>query len=653
MRHKRLTRFALAAALLVLSAPVFAQNFPLDVELGYRFVNVAGNDNMYRSQINEAEGFLLRSLTFASSDFEGKLGFADKIRLDISDVGVGPASSIRFEIGKSRVYKFTFVYDRWRYFSALPAFANPFLANGIVPGQQTYQRLRNVYDAELAILPGTIFSPIFGYTYNKYTGPSTSTVHVGQDEFRLNQSFYSWDEQPRVGFNFATGPVNVNFMQGWRRYHEETTSVLTPGAGAGNGTTPILGQQQTLISYSRNQTTDVNIPITTASGVWQLGCFGKILGTYVRTTGSSDTQGPTNLDGTLVNFEIARFFGGLNETVSSSVNNLTWRGAARAEFTVTDGVEVAGGWKKAFREISGQELMNQIFYNTALYNGAAAPNVQQILNINNGLSRSDESMDLGIIARHVGPFGLRFTYTHTKQATSVNEDIAEYVVGTPQQPYGQAGYYDRAISTYDAGMTFGVGFLTLGADYRADNANQAILRTDSTMRQSWRTRAGFKVGKLIEVNSTFSWAWESNTTVGIESKGSFRQVGGDFNLMPTDWLTLRFSGYNFSSGTHIPIINPINFAVSDNANFEDGRAIEGGLVLNLKAVKLNVSGGTYVNKGTFGFEIDRVRGQLEVPIFKKFSVIGEAAYDKYTETVYTYGDYSATRIGLYAHWAAF
>jgi hypothetical protein len=34
-------------------------------------------------------------------------------------------------------------------------------------------------------------------------------------------------------------------------------------------------------------------------------------------------------------------------------------------------------------------------------------------------------------------------------------------------------------------------------------------------------------------------------------------------------------------------------------------------------------------------------------------VVGEAAYDKYRESVYTYGDYSATRIGVYAHWAAF
>ena len=69
MRHKGLTRFALAAALVLLAAPAFSESFPIDVELGYRFVSISGNEEMYRSQINEREGFLLRSLTLSTADF--------------------------------------------------------------------------------------------------------------------------------------------------------------------------------------------------------------------------------------------------------------------------------------------------------------------------------------------------------------------------------------------------------------------------------------------------------------------------------------------------------------------------------------------------------------------------------------------------------
>ncbi len=648
MRHKGLTRFALAAALVLLAVPALAQNFPLDVELGYRIVNNSGNVDMYRSQINEKEGFLLRSMTLASSDFNGSIGFADKFRLDVSDIGAGPAGSIRFEMGKSEIYKFRFTYNRWQMFSVLPAFANPLLSSGIVPGQQTYQRLRNVYDAELEILPGKIFTPIVGFTYNRYTGPSTSTIHVGQDEFRLNQSFTSYDSEPRVGFAFATGPVAINFMQGWRKYHDETQSLLTPGAGAGNSTVTILGQQQSLISYSSSAVTDVRIPVSTASGVWQLGCFGKVLGTYVRGTGSTETQGPTNLDGTLVNFDIARFFGGLNETASSSVQNLFWRGAVRAELTPMDGVEVSGGWVKNFRELTGFELLSQIFYNTALYGGTPTANVQQILNINNGLSRSEETFDLGVAARKVGPFGLRFSYSHTKQGTSVSEDVAEIVV-----PGGQSGEYKRAINTYDAGLTFSLGILTLGGEYRGQNADQSVMRSDFTARTTWRGRAVVQIGKLARIAGTGQWTSESNDSLGINSTGTFRQVGGDVDLTPTEWLSFRFSGNNFAAQTHIPILNPINLSALDSVNIGDGRSYEGGMILRMKPVQLDVSGGKYWNFGSFGFRMDRVRGRLEVPLVKRFSVVGELGYDRYTETAYTYGDFGSTRVGLYAHWAAF
>lgn len=651
MRQERLSRFALGAALVLFAFPALSQNYPLDFELGYRFLSVSGNEEMYRSQVNERQGFLLHSLTLSTSDFNGKVGFADKFRLDVSDIGTGPAGGIRLEMGKSEIYRFKFTYSRWQLFSALPAFANPLLGSGIVPGQQTYERLRNSYDAELEILPGKILTPIFGFTYNRYAGPSNSTVRVGENEFRLNQSFTSYDAEPRVGLAFATGPVAINFMQGWRKYHEEESSVLTTGAGAGNSTTPILGQAQTLVSYSRSAVTDVNIPVTTASGVLQLGRLGRVLGTYVRATGGSDTQGPTNLDGTLVGFDIFRFFGGLNETASASVQNLFWRGAVRAELTPADGVEVAGGWRKAFRELSGSELLSQIFYNTQTYGGASAPNIQQILGITNGLGRSDESVDLGVVVRKAGPFGFRFTYTHTKQATSVSEDLAEIVVGGANS--GQSGEFNRKINTYDAGMTFGLGLLTLGAEYRMDYADQAILRSDFTTRQSWRTRAGIEIAKFLRVSGTGQWTWESNNTVGINSTGTFRQVGGDVDIMPTDFLTFRLSGSNFKAGTHIPILNPINFSVSDNVNFEDGRALEGGMILRLKPVQIDITGGKYRNEGSVGFRIDRVRGRLEVPVVKRFSLVGELGYDRYSETVYTYGDFTATRVGVFAHWRGF
>ncbi|HUM01085.1 MAG TPA: hypothetical protein VL084_02285 [Thermoanaerobaculia bacterium] len=647
MRISKLTRLLLAAALLLTAGPALSQAIPMDLELGYRFVNVAGNEDMYRSQINEREGFLLRSFTLSAGNGADSKLF-DKLRIDVSDIGAGPAGAAKLEIGKSGIYSFRFSYARWQMFSALPAFANPLLNQGIVPGQHTWETLRNVYDAELQILPGGVFTPIFGYTYNLYSGPSYSTVYVGGDEFRLNQSFKTYDEEPRLGFALNTGPVAVNFMQGWRVSHGTETSLLTPGAGAGNNTNTVLGQPISAISYSRTSVTDVNVPVTTASAVVQLGCFGKILGTYVRANGASDTQGTEAGDGNWVDFAAARFFGGLNSTVNSNADAKNWRGSARAEATVLPNLELAGGWVERSRDQTGSELLSTILYNTKNYAGTATPNITEILNINNGLTRTDQVLDIGAIYRKAGPFGLRFTYSHTKQDVTLSEDVAEIIV-----PGGQSGEYERAINTYDAGVTFSLGGVVLDGEWRNDDADQAILRSDYTSRTTWRARLTLNRWKFFRISGTGQWVSQSNTQTGIDSTGTFRQYGGDIDIMPISALTLRFSGNAFTSNTTFPILTPQNLEVVPSIMIEDGYSLEGGLSLNLKLFTLQASGGEFKNKGSVNFKIDRFRGGVEVPIIKAFSFVAEWAYDKYTETVFMYGDYSASRVGLYAHWKAF
>ena len=80
MTRNRWFLLALCLAAMNLSA----QTMPIDVEFGYRWTDISGNEAMYRTQINEDEGLLIRALTIASPDF----------RLDLSDIGVGPAGSM-------------------------------------------------------------------------------------------------------------------------------------------------------------------------------------------------------------------------------------------------------------------------------------------------------------------------------------------------------------------------------------------------------------------------------------------------------------------------------------------------------------------------------------------------------------------------------
>ncbi|HVR38538.1 MAG TPA: hypothetical protein VMU84_05530, partial [Thermoanaerobaculia bacterium] len=82
MTRKTLTALFLLALVASVAA---AQTLPVEAEIGYRWIDVDGNQGLYRSQINEREGGVLRSLSFFSS----ATAF-DHLRIDATDLGVGP-----------------------------------------------------------------------------------------------------------------------------------------------------------------------------------------------------------------------------------------------------------------------------------------------------------------------------------------------------------------------------------------------------------------------------------------------------------------------------------------------------------------------------------------------------------------------------------
>ena len=94
-----------AALLLLIVAPLQAQMIPFDLEIGYRWFDVSGNEGMYRTQINERSGFLIRRLTLATGDFEGHTTLADRFRIDVSELGTGPAGSLRLEADRAGAYR--------------------------------------------------------------------------------------------------------------------------------------------------------------------------------------------------------------------------------------------------------------------------------------------------------------------------------------------------------------------------------------------------------------------------------------------------------------------------------------------------------------------------------------------------------------------
>ncbi len=647
----KIFRRLLVAALATLAAgAAFAadpSSVPFDIQLGYRFVDVKGNEDMYRTQINEREGFLVRALSLSAGGPAGT-GLFDQLRLDASDLGVGPAGSFRLQASLAGKYDLRVTYRRTEMFSALPAFANPLIDQGVTPGEHTYDRVRNVFGVELRLLPGSWITPIVGYVRNRYEGPGRTTYDVGGDEFRITQNLDDEDQEIYGGAAFDAGPISGQVTQGWRKLHEVETQDLVAGAGAGNSPGTVLGVPVSLQDFTRTTKNDANTPITNAVVAGRLGTRVKLIGAYVRAAAESDVTSREDLTGSLVSFGISRVFGGFSDTISSRARNTAWRGSGRVEANLADGIDLTAGWAKNHQELDGVALISDLYLQTVTFAGEDPRDLLAVIQAHTSVERTEEIVDARIDARAFGPLSVFVGGSQNTQHVRVVEDPEEIVL-----PGAQDGAFERRIRSLDMGAKFSAGGLTLGGDWQHDRADDPVVRTDFLDRDRYRLRAAWAMKEVFRVSATAEQIDASNERTGIGYHARIRQYGGEAEGSPAKFLRLRISAEKFQADSRILFRHPEDFSIDTSFHRENGRSLEGGLTLIFAPVSIDAAVGRFKNDGSFPFTIDRASARASVDFTKNASIIGEWARDKYKESGTLAGplaNYDANRYGLYVRW---
>jgi hypothetical protein len=636
----------LSLAIVAAAVAVNAQTVPLDIEAGVRFTSVDGNRDMYKTQINEQGGFLIRSLTYNTVDFGGAFSLVDHFRLDISDLGAGPAGSLRLDTGKTGSYRFKLAYRVTNDFSSLPAFANPMLAQGITPGQHTYNRDRHIVDADLEFLRFTNFSPFVGYSFNRWAGPGTTSYHVGQDEFLLGSQTRDTDNEFRLGTTFDIFHINGQVTQGWRHFRSsESLSLIGPTTG--NNTTPVLGSDNTATSIQRDSRISGKTPFTNAFATTTFGSRVRLTGNYVRFEADSSGPETDSVGGNLASFEISRFFNGLSEQTSSSAKNNTWRGGAQAEVALIDNVDLLAGWQREHRDLSGSALIGTIYFNSITFGGADPRDLATVINANSSLKRDIDTFNASVVARAVGPFSFRAGFVQTKEDVNVAPDLAEIVVPGPSE----GGSFSRRVNTIDLTGSFASHGFTLGASYKRDHANDPILRTDFINRDRIRARAAWAGGphKLLRIGAVAEKSTPKNDREGFAYNGRIATYSGDIAIVPTEKLRLYGSASRYRADTTILYRRPENFAIDTSYHKENGRALEGGVSYDFARVGIDTGLSRFTNIGTSSFTIDRYHARATFDIRGNAGIAAEWDLDKYAETSLL-GDYNANRYGIYLRW---
>jgi hypothetical protein len=640
--------FTVAGALLTAGAAL-AQAGSVDLEFGYRVVRVSGDRDEFRTQINDGQGLILRNLTFGTTDLGGRTGLFDHLRVDATDLGAGPAGALRLEAGRAGLYAVRFFYRRAELFSALPDFANPLFPT-VIPGQHTINRVRNLYDAEIELLPGHMITPLIGYTRNTYSGPGRTTYHVGQDEFRLASDLDDVDQEFRVGVAFAAGRVSGRIVQGWRQFRESESLTLAPGEGKGNSLNdPVLGVPVSLTNLNRRDSVKTDTPTTSAVVNGQITPWIRVIASYQRASADADTNQTEDLAGNLVSFEISRFFAGLTETASTRSKATFWRGSGRAEIAITDGIDLTAGFARRHRYLDGFALVSTLFLDTLGFPGRDPPNLLVLLQAQNAMDRTDTVFDASLSARGRGPFALRAGWSQTKQDVTVTPDLSEIVV-----PGNQSGDFGRRINSFNAGGSYTNAGFTFTADWRGDRANDPIVRTDFLDRDRYRLRLSWSDPVThLKVSANGTQTDASNDRAGIGYDGRIREYGGEIELLPVKVFRARFSASKYQADSTLLFRLPQDFTTANSVHRERGLALEGGVGLVLPWFSLDGSYARFQNKGSYPFTIDRAGATGEVPLRPQFSMVAEWMRDKYNDAAQGTGSlarFAANRYGLYIRW---
>lgn len=641
----------LSLALLAAAAAVQAQTVPVDLEAGARWVTVSGSRDMYRSQINEDSGFLIRSLTFNTVDFAGHTSLMDYFRLDVSDMGAGPAGAIRVDTGKGGLYRFRLGYRRTNDYSNLPTIANPFVAQGVYLGAHSYNRDRQMLDLDLELDKWSNFTPFFGYSFNRWAGPGSTTYHVGGDEFILSQGLRDTDNEFRVGTNFTLGPVTGQITQGWRSFQEHESLGLI-GTSGGEFPNPFLGKTPSASGITRESDMSGHTPFTNA---WATGTFAhrvKLTGNFVRFAATSSGPEDESVTGAnFVDFGISRFFNGLTETVDSHARNTTWRGGVNAEVNILENLDLLADYQHEHRDLSGTALINTLYLQSFTFGGVSTGDMTTVLNANSSLTRNEDVLRGQLVARGLGPFSLRAGVTETKQDVTVAPDLSEIVVPGPSQ----GGDFSRRVTTTDISAGYGAHGFTFGASWKHDSANNPIFRTDFLKRDRVRGRAAWHGGprNMFQVGVVAERSNPKNDDPNFAYTSSIENYSADAAIAPVQQLRLYGSLSRYRADSHILYRRPETFALDTSYHKENGKGTEGGATFTFNRASLDASFSRFNNIGTTPFTINRVRARATFDMNATWGIAAEWNRDKYAENsafADFLGNYDANRYGVFLRW---
>jgi hypothetical protein len=355
------------------------------LEIGYRGQSVDGNLNKYKSDLNYKAGPRIFDSSFLMRAKKGRGGgLFDELLVTSTGWGADPYGQMRISAENPRWYRFDGSYRRFKYFNNLNNLANPAF-NFYVPGatstspnlgQHAYDTRQQLGDFDLTILPkNERIRFTIGYSPERYSGPAFATYHIGGDDFMLLQQVRSRANNFRIGADVKLGPIDISFLQGFRRFREDT---FINDVGRNLGNNPVL-TNAFLTSFQRNNPVRGSINFTRLSlhtfVAKKLDITARLIYTHARTnynfaesfTGNNIS---TRATGALNPPNILNL-GAFN--IAGDATRPNTLGDLGATYQATDKLRISETFRVETFQINGGALYNASFFLARANGTAVAP----------------------------------------------------------------------------------------------------------------------------------------------------------------------------------------------------------------------------------------------------------------------------------------
>src|SRR5687767_14282222 len=347
------------------------------VEFGYRGMSVVGDHNKYQSDLNYRTGPRLFDSSFLLRSTNGEGALFETLLVNSTGWGADPQGTVRASVEQPEWYRFDATYRRFKYFRFLNNFANP---NWIfspaqfsvppkpVTGEHGHDTRIQLGDFDLTLFPKNDRIRLnIGYSPERYSGPAFINYHAGGNEFITLQQINSRANDFRVGADGRLGPVNFSFLQGFRRFRDDTTIDL--------GVTPGINLNPTaasLTSFNRDEPARGSVNYTRLSLQSLIAKKLDITGRVIYSKSEQNFSFLESFTGRNWNPRITGFppsppaatpnilnLGQYN--LSGNTERPNWLGDLGLTFLVTDKLRISNTTKVETFEINGLALFSDFF----------------------------------------------------------------------------------------------------------------------------------------------------------------------------------------------------------------------------------------------------------------------------------------------------